>query len=387
MNGPIIEIHDINGKKALVKRGSEYGYAGVEWIRDDVYYKIDQSNLTKGASDELLANVLELARGLDAALVLPPEKPKDPCSGENFEWDDKVLNQVLDYVLSNVRFNGTAASPQDRTLAMVLRQLYKNRAALGLQHKLRPVEVVRCIKALPYLAAIAEGIEPAAAGDFKKLGEIGAKLAAGEFLTKKALIPAPLVGAMFVAADIARLSEEELQRQEQLLDFDLGFYDFFDDAELQQTLDTDPKAAVRTYVTRRLVGSAMHRRALQAYIDLQLPAGKRITLDDWRYNLPADFMKGYFDSQLTLKILAETNEGRKLRTVVLGMLREMELKRERMLPPDRQTRLRNRMKRILAAPEWGEWEHLFRGVASDRVFLDPICEIYMHFIREGGPPE
>ena len=172
---------------------------------------------------------------------------------------DKVANQQLDYA-------GRAA----------LLKLYKSKYSFDKNF------VNQSLKKLNDIVKVLEATEAIAAGDYKKVAQMGVMTGIESGLASAGV---PLLGPIIATIEVTAFSYQELRHQNCLQNIDLGYYRFLDDPKL---INLNGKAQVDYYINNYIKGEGLdpmgndrdqNRQYLQCFIDEELPADQRVQID------------------------------------------------------------------------------------------------------------
>ncbi len=304
-------------------------------------------------------------------LALADKPAASPYCDDIVDFDEAVLEKVFDTVgLTKGAIPKHLLSVYKKHLTNVYKLKVPSTKSPGKFERMSVSQIDAVIKNLDHIKTAMRIAEALGAGDSDAAWS-AAKDATEAFVAPKAFaaLGIPLGGEILTAIDITMQSQAELKRQEDLLNVDLGFYDFLYRPQMQQALATNPQEAVRLYVQdvikmdRDSGMKVKHREILQSYLDLMLPDGEKITI----------YGPDHFDKVVNLGL-----DRTKLNAITLTMLRDFEAKAEREAPRRRMTRARQQAQTFLSSGG---------GRVMNWIAKSPALDVAALVTRSAGFPE
>lgn len=229
------------------------------------------------------------------------------------------------------------------------------------------------LKQLDKWLKVFEALEAYSANDTAKLKSMLTGLAAQHALAAAGV---PFFGEVWTTFEIVKLSYEELEHQDCLLNVDLAFYNFLDDPSLQVE---DDKKRIDHYLMKYIHGGgnnqATHRRRLQCYINEELPQDQRFTVDHTTGANPHPIVQSLNRFSDAVQVSANR---RALERVANLMLDDFNAKRKL-------EEAHQQMRVFMRSPEYSLTKELFHLLDSYPAFQQALCDAVVALASLGSP--
>lgn len=304
-----------------------------------------------------------------AGMLVPSTPASASCDGPGSHDPDPECNQD-DYAAVPPALWQKAADKavEDALVALgrgQLLRMYRSGASINKNI------VNQQLKHLDKWLKVFEALEAYSANDVAKLQTMLTGLAAQHALAAAGV---PFFGEVWTTFEIVKISYEELEHQDCLLNIDLEFYDFLDDPALHVE---DDKKRIDHYLMTYIHGESgdgslqrTHRRRLQCYVNEELPSGERFTVDRMFSDINP--------LQRITEALQVSANRRQLEHVTNLMLDDFNAKRKL-------EEAHRKMRVFMRSPEYSMTKELFHLLDTYPAFQDLLCDAVRGLASLGSP--
>jgi|GEM_PF-3735311 len=221
-------------------------------------------------------------------------------------FDDLEYNSDMGRAALGALVKGSSGV-YERIAKYLLPRLFVDHQVLGIPlHKVNAI-----LENLGPIIRAGDALGALMAGDYAAAADNSAK---GALIYLSAVKGIPFVSEMLTTLEIVQMSQAELQKQEDLLQSDLIYYEYMDDPELQRRLQTDPAGAVDYYIDHFMFMDQSHCDRVSAYLRQYHQREVQLNVDN----------RTFSGRNTNIRLLLKDPE---LRMWILGMLRDFEQRR------------------------------------------------------------